>query len=297
MSNQNLNLIEKGYIPLDKSWIIRMGVLDLVNGYTYNPFDYCEDILGRPYEELSDDLQAMFCVSVQWQLNLPFIVRESATLYRFLKFASWKLGWNRKIIIRGTLKHRNICNNPEIIDWPLEQLLTLDNGTSQWASASVLLGNEEIIPNPPYKLQLTYDAVKYWRIARSHGRRWEPIYDKTILRQALAYLQWIRDGHMDFEPLQAEDYCFARAFGIITQEEGERKWPSLKGHESNRIVDMEEALQQKVITSKDHRIVQAVAMLKRQEVDFMYPNCVRKSWPQFWKFMRIIPILILKEKK
>jgi len=39
--------------------------------------------------------------------------------------------------------------------------------------------------------------------------------------------------------MQPEDYCFARVFGYITKTKGENKWPSLKGHESNRISEME----------------------------------------------------------
>jgi len=276
------NLIEGGYIPLDKSWMIRIGVLDLINGY-----NDCENFLKRHYEDLSDDLKALYRVSIQWRLNLPLGVGESGTLYRFLKFASWKLRQHRDFIIKGTLESREICNKSEIVDWPLEQLLTLDNGTSQWASASVIMGNEERIPNPPYKLQLTYDAVKHWRAARINGKKWKPRYDKTILAQASAYLQWIRDGYMNFIPVQVEDYCFARAFGVITQEEGEKRWPSLKGHESDRIVEMENALQQKEVTSKDHRVVQAIAMLKGEETAFMYPGCVNKSWPQFWRFLKL----------
>lgn len=285
-------LIEKGYIPLDKSWMIRMGVLDLIEEN-----NDCMSFLGQRLEDLSDDLWALYHASIQWRLHYPLNVGESATLYRFLKFASWKLGQNRIVITKGTLNNRDICDNPEIVDWTLEQLLTLDNGTSQWASASVLMGNEQIISNPPYKLQLTYDAVKHWKEAQSNKSKWKPRYDETILRQASAYLQWIRDGCMNFRPIHAEDYCFARAFGIITQEEGDKKWSSLKGHESNRIAEMEEALHQKIVTSKDHRVVQAIAMLKRQEVKYMYPNCVRKSWPQFWKFMRAMPMLILEETK
>jgi len=274
------------YIPLDKSWMIRMGVLDLVGGY-----DGCVGFLVRHLDDLSDDLQAMCLASLQWRLNLPLYVGESATIYRFLKFASWKLGQDREFVIRDTLKNRDICDDPEIVDWSLERLLTLDNGTSQWASASVLMGNEERIPNPPYKLQLTYDAVKHWKTARSNKRRWEPRYDKTILKQALAYLQWLRDGHIKFVPMQAEDYCFARAFGIITQEEGEKRWPSLRGHESNRYIEMEDALHQKEVTSKDHRVVQAVAMLKGGDATFMYPGCVNKSWPQFWRFLKDSPYI------
>ena len=236
------NLIDKGYIPLDKSWMIRMGVLDLTNGY-----DDCTKFLEQQYRELSDDLRSLYHASIRWNSNEPIDVGESGTLYRFLKFASWKLGKQKEFVLRGTLKNRKTCDNPSIVDWPLEELLTLDNRTSQWASASVLVGNPERMPNPPYKLQVTYDAVEHWKNARRKNEIWEPRHDETILAQALSYLQWSREGKIDFTPQQAEDYCFARAFGLMSAQEGEMRWPSLRGHESDRIVEMEEALKQRLL--------------------------------------------------
>ncbi|MBS3141136.1 hypothetical protein J4405_03255 [Candidatus Woesearchaeota archaeon] len=274
------DLIKKDYIPLDKSWMIRIGVLDLINNYSD-----CINFLQQHYEKLSDDLKSLYHASIQWKENTPIDVGESGTLYRFLRFASWKLGLDKRFILQGTLKDRKICNNPEITNWSLEQLLELDNGTSQWASASVLLGNSQRIINPPYKLQTTYEAIEHWTKARKQGKLWEPRYDETILAQALAYLNYIKTGKIEFTPEQAEDYCFARAFGLINKE-AEKRWPSLRGHESDRINEMELALHQKEITSRDHRVIQAVAMLKRNSIKIEYPECVNKSWPQFWRFLK-----------
>ncbi|VVB78961.1 Uncharacterised protein [uncultured archaeon] len=272
-------LIENGYIPYDKSWIIRMGFLDLIYGY-----NDCIDFLKENYESLSDDLKSLHDVSIQWRSNLSLDVGESGTLYRFFKFASWKLKEEREFILRGTLKDRSICDNPEIVNFSLEKLLSLDNNTSQFASASVLMGNSERIINPPYKLQLTYDAIDHWKNSRLLGKKWEVRYDNTIFSQALAYLGFLKTGKIDFVPEQAEDYCFARAFGIMTQFEGEKKWPSLIGHESNRILEMEKCLLQNEVSSKDHRVVQSIA-LRNKDANFLYPNCVNKSWPQFWAFL------------
>jgi hypothetical protein len=277
------NLVLEIYIPLDKSWIIRMGILDLVNGY-----DTCINFL-RKEQCLNEDLGSLLCASEKWGLEKEITVGESGTLYRFLKYASWKLGADKKFILEGTLRNRSICDDSSIINWPLEKLLTLDNGTSQWASASVLLGNDERIENPPYKLQVTFDAVQHWEQARKAGKTWVPRYDETIKTQASAYLNWLRTGRMNFEPQQAEDYCFARAFGLMTSEEGEAKWPSLRGHESDRIAEMEIALQQSEVTSKDHRVVQAIAMRRNSAYGFINPDCVRKSWPKFWEFLKDSP--------
>jgi len=136
-------LIKEGFIPLDKSWIIRMGILDLINGYN-DTINYLE----KHSKDLGDDLKALLKVPKQGNSNKPLEEGESGTLYRFLKFASWKLKKDKKFILEGTLKNRKICDNSKIINYLTNELLKIDNGTSQWASASVLLGNLERISNP-----------------------------------------------------------------------------------------------------------------------------------------------------
>lgn len=266
--------------------MIRVGVLDIVNGY-----DDITEFLGKQ-KDLSDDLQALYRAAKDWDSDKPLDVGESATLYRFLKFASWKLGKRKEFILVGTLKEREIFNNPEIIKWTLEKLLALDSGTSQWASASVLLGNEERIGNQPYKLQLTYAAVDHWKERRSSGLCWLPRKDETIYRQAISYIELLKHKKTNFIPMHSEDYCFARVFSLITPEEAKQKWPSLQGHESNRINHMEEVIKaadkKEIITSKDHRAVQAVVMRQKSRHEPLYihdRNAVNKTWPKFWDFI------------
>lgn len=197
-------LIKGGYIPLDKSWIIRMGVLDLLNNYN----DIFEFLKVRQ-NELSDDLQALHRALKSWKAGEQNIdVGESATLYRFLKFTSWVLGENKRFILRGTLQKR-----------------------------------------------------------------------KT-----------------SFVPQQPEDYCFARTFGLITKEQGKSLWPSLQGHESDRIEEMEWVIETVnaggMIESQDHRTVQAGCMLQKfrgMGISAKYPWCVNKSWPRFWDFLSDTP--------
>jgi len=274
------------YIPLDKSWMMRVGVLDIINNY-----DDITIFLGKQ-RVLSEDSQALYRCANAWKSDEPLDVGESATLCRFLKFASWKLNEDKKFILRGTLNDRIICDNPEIINWPLEKLLKLDSGTSQWASASVLLGNEDGVKNPPYKLQLTYEAVYHWKERRSSGLCWLPRNDETIAAQAIAYIELLKNGKTDFIPKHSEDYCFARAFDLITPEEAKQKWPSLQSHESNRIEHMEEVIkladEKEIIDSKDHRAIQAIFMRQKSRHEPVYiknRNAVNKSWPQFWDFL------------
>jgi len=265
-----------------------MGILDLINGYS----DIA--LFLEKQKDLNDDLMALKKVCDNWEKNTTIDVGESGTLYRFLQFASWKLGLNKEFITHGTLKKRDTTDNSDIINYSLTDLLELDNQTSQWASASILLGNKERISNPPYKLGLTYEAVAHWKQPRTKGKSWQPRYDDTILNQALTFLRLLKKESVTFVPEQAEDYCFARAFNFINAKQGELLWPSLKGHESNRIVEMEEMLthyrNKKQITSRDHRVVQAIAMkgvAENIKVNFKYPESVNKTWPQFWDFLSI----------
>ena len=208
-----------------------------------------------------------------------------------MRFAAWKFGLDVKFVKEGTLKTRKICDDREIVDWPLERLLTLDNGTSQWGSASILMGNKERLKDADCFLKITYDVVDHWNSAREKGETWEPRYDSRIERQAVAYLNYLRTGEMDFVPEHSEDYCFARGFDLITKEEGEERWPSLREHESDRIEEMEKSLGQKKVTSKDHRIVQINSLLRGSMDDMMYPEAVNKSWPQCPTFLKDSPIL------
>jgi hypothetical protein len=274
------------YIPLDKSWIIRMGFLDIINSYT--------DIIGflDSQRDLGDDLLALKRLVNSWHSDAAINVGESGTIFRFLQFYLWKNKIDREIIKQGTLKEREMCDNPEIAGWPLKKLLTLDNGTSQWASASVLAGNSERIENPPFKLKLTFDAVEHWNLQIKLGKCWLPRYDETIKAQAKAFLSFLKTGKMDFKAKQPEDYCFARIFEIISPQEGECSFPSLKSHESNRIQEVEKALKQlddnQQVSSKDHRIVQAIVMrqiAQGMSIKVENPDCVSKSWPLFWDFM------------
>ena len=279
----------KRYIPLEKSWIIRMGMLDIASEY--------EDIneVLKTQKFLNNDIIALQRVCDSWYGDGPINVGESGTLYRFVRYMLWMRGSDREIIREGSLATRPMADDPEIINMSLEELLQLDNQTSQWASAAVLAGNiHGTIDNMPYHLKMTFEALDHWGDRRVHGLCWEPRIDQTILRQATAFInrKW---NKVDFTPIQPEDYCFARAFNIVTAEEGAERWPSLQGHESNRIIKMESAMlrakRNAQISVNDHRVVQAIVMSQianNREYDIKYKDCVAKSWPLFWKFIESV---------
>jgi hypothetical protein len=285
--------VPKEFIPLDKSWTIRIGVLDLVNGSGNTQRLLEKERVNGP---LSTDLSALLRATKEWQSGERKIpVGESATLYRFLRFYCWKHGFDREFVLEGTLKERKITHDIWIPFMPLQELLKLDSGTSQWASASVLFGNRERVENPSPKLKLTYEAAGHWREMMVTRTPIEPRYDDTIRRQAEAFLEFLYTGKMNFELYHSEDYCFGRAFRLIDRHSAEIRWPSLAGHESNRFESMEKAYVQMLrgqgITSDDHRVVQAVAMAGKTlglTPKFHRPHSVDKSWPQFWNFISAV---------
>ncbi len=279
-------------IPLDKSWLIRMGILDLTRGYP-DIIKFLED-----QKDLGSDLNALKKICYSW--NKPdeaFDVGESGTIYRFIRFYSWKNNIDREIKVSDTLikriKRGAISNDPKIVNYAPKDLLKLDSQTSQWATMSYLLGNRIKVENAPFKLKLTYEAVDHWENARTMGVLWEARKDQTILNQAKAFLGYLKTGKVDFAHEQAEDYCFGRAFEVLTEDQAKRLYPSLEGHETSRFEEMERAIKQadqdQRVSSPDHRVVQAIAMkyFDRgiQKESFAYPNCVNKSWPLFWEFM------------
>lgn len=284
------------FIPIDKSRAIRYGVLDMLAGG-----HLVRSVLSGNYCDLSDDLKVLLLASYQWEADAPYInVGESATLLRCLKFACWKLRRRTGFVADGSLQKREVCDNSEIIRLPISELLKLDHGTTQWATAAALAGSgmKERIPDPPPKLAFTYEIIDRWvqaGIVPGDLMR----KDDTIMRQATVYLNYLGTGKVEFKPLHSEDYCFARALGVIrlagdgvstiSISEASKRWPSLQGHESDRIKEMEDALNEiadsKPVSSKDHRVVQAVVMRTGGAAKVLYPQCVTKSWPRFWEFI------------
>jgi hypothetical protein len=191
-----------------------------------------------------------------------------------------------------TLAGRNKKFDPTDLNLSQAELIERYN-TSQFASARALNGDRERLDDPPFKLQTTYEAIDHWQAQREQRQMWVPHYDPTINRQVGAYLAMLGGPAPDFEPQQSEDFCFAYAFGYTSLAEAAKRWPELAGHESNRPEEMpammKAAQRGEIITSRDHRVVQAIAMwatvVLDKEVKFDHPQAVNKSWPQFWKLM------------
>ncbi len=278
-------LTAAGLIPLDKSWMIRMGILDILSGNAQRTIDF---LSKQPH--LGGDLKALIRAAKVWDTDEPVDVGEAGTLLRILTFASWKFDLNKKFIIRGTLLDREIEDDPDMVNWSLERLHALK--TSQWTTAAILLGNTTKLQNPRFKVQVSYDATAHWTECMGFGKHWKPRYDETILKQALHFIKLLQGRKNDFVAEQAEDFCFAYVFGLITAEEGDRLWPALRDHESNRILEMPRVIEAiksaQHIDSNDHRVVQAGVMYSEvygKLVTVANTACVSKSWPRFWDFI------------
>jgi len=280
------DLNKKGFIPLSKYWTLRLGFLDIINGQ--NKFLPLVD----HRQDFGDDIKAMIQISKEWKRKDEHNVGEAGTLFRFLQFASWKFGLNKKFLKEKTLPKREICEDPEIVNWPISELVKLDHQTSQWASAAILCGCEDDLSVKNFFLDLTREALEHYNSKKGTKEFCELRYDQTLSSQAETFLNLLKGKESNFKIVQPDDYCFARALGLTNKEEGGFKWPELKGHESNRLEEMEIMLDKfekgEEIDSKDHRVVQAIAMLsilKSKKAKFSHPECVSKSWPQFWNFL------------
>lgn len=278
-------------LPLDKTWTRVMIALDSKHG-----FNDTTEILAPFQHQLPVDTTDYLRAQADYRDQKPIRIGEGGANYRDQRYRSLLEGTPREFVKTGSLLIRAVYEQPDMITLALDYLLLLDNKTTQFASARMIWDEEAVFPPETiaahFKLQVVADAITHWYTQRELGLPWQPRLDSNIVRQAEAYQYTLRTGTVDpnFYVEQAEDYCFARAYGLMTAEEAHARWPALKSHESNRIESMERAIKQmeagEIIDVNDHRVVQAMAMrfgLGRNR--FKYPDCVSKSWPQFWAFI------------
>ena len=300
------------YTPPDTGWAIRMGYMDVTQGLSpQNVINYF-NTREKTNNDLSDDEKAARTAFSVWNSDGPIDVGESGTLFRLVQFYFWKMGINRKIITHGTLTKRveEMDATSDIIHLPLAERGKFEGGTSQWISASILMNNREILPEVSFYVQKSYDARDYRINQEKLGL---PIDynrpDPTIKTQIEEYIKVLKFRFDYAQPDRLGDcdlYCFLRAFDRITADIGRSIWPQVQKHESNRIEKMESSLLQlhrgEIITSNDHRVVEAIAMLIQSlnpkisiaelRSKFLNPDCVAKKWPRFWEFMEKIRALL-----
>lgn len=255
---------------------------------------------------LSQDHHSMRSAAHTYRSGLPIDTGESGTVYRKMKMLCWSRREDRVFVQRDTALKRSFTDDPHIFHLAYNQLLQLDGGTSQYASAAFLLRPYQPLMYPEdgalqrdlttnelhYKFKVAIDAKLHWLLARSSGKSWQSRQDPTIIAQATAIERWAHNGYrgpLNFKPEQAEDTLLAMAFGILTPDLVARLYPQVANHESNRLIALEEALAEYLcgqkISTGDHRVVTALALrYGLSEQAFTNPRSVEKAWPLFWRF-------------
>lgn len=277
-------------LAFEKSWYVRLGLLDLIAER-----DTTARSLNAYAGPLSNDLTVV-------RDTMPLIlggekhidVGEGGTWARFLQFASAKYGWGLVLEKSGSLSGRPDEFTPDSLTAPLAHLGRMNRQSSQIASAAVLSGSKEPIPqNASYHLRMSYEAKDFWNQNQDMDV-WPEQRDRTFRRQAIAWIGWLATGRMEFSPIQPEDYVFARVFGIMTPRDAQSLgWYSLAGHESNRFDDLEEAIADayagNVVSINDHRPNIALRWKFGPDLRLARLESISKSWPhsQFNQFTNL----------
>ncbi len=153
------------FVPLDKCWTLRLGVLDMLNGKSDQ---IAHEIASwanlRGQKSISKDIRALLACARNWtDQSMPVQVADCRTLYCYLKYASWKADDQRMFMLSDPLLFRSPNADPKVLTWKQQKLLTLEGGSSQWASAAILSGSEARLLRPPPPLKLTYHAQIVWK--------------------------------------------------------------------------------------------------------------------------------------
>lgn len=281
------------YVPVSKSVAIRAIMLDLATDRRDVPS--VTDVIGN-IADLPDDVIAAVKLSEDLKAGRNVVsVGESGTLYRFLIYWARK---NKRLIeftTSGTLRNREITIPDNLLDLSYDELLALDNGTSQWASAAMICGKQyelTLIGKSPF-LAITLNTMLAYKRAMPYERGPYSILtpDMTFVRQFDHYERVMNNPGLKFVPVSSEDFCYAVAMGADVEELLER-FPSVIHHESNRYEAMKllavaGPVPNSIHNSKDHRVIMAAAMKYGVGPNlFTYPQCVSKSCPRFWEFMK-----------
>lgn len=231
----------KRLVPqINKSSGIRWVVKDalspentVVNTFLHTPENY-------PFGE---DMEAAFRVSRQLKTGEPLEPGDSRTLLIMSRMLLYTKRIDRKIILTPMQERRNVEDDPAIADLPLMEMLKLSGGTTQWASAAILLQErhpdeiQKILQALPEEqrtmIRLTIDIKRRWLCYRALGRPFvitEQEKEQTLLRQASHYVTRLVTGaNLPFKPLHSEDAIYAVMSGNMTLEEAAELFPMLPG--------------------------------------------------------------------
>ncbi len=290
------------FLPINKSGAIRLLLLGQRDRTPAVIRAFNERYVWR---DLPDDVQRMHLACSRWHTAQTVCVGESATVLRFLWWHMNDTGIHKGLERAGTLVSRRVTLKPEMLGWPLEQLIDpahVPERTSQLASAAILHHPDRHprLKGVRFHIDATYEALDDWNGGYTDPAKVPAVgIDPTIKRQAETFLAMLRGEASSYEPQQVEDFPFSFLVrGTPTIAEAAERWPNLADHESNRLKAVTNACEEwrvsRTISSYDHRIVQATAMYamiqgyspQRLKESVEHPEVVAKSWPQFWRFLQ-----------
>ena len=246
-----------------------------------------------PYDEMSDDVRACKDALKAWKSGESHIPVRN---FRSLAVATdmlIKQGWDknkRELLMGKELRNR----------------VLYDENSSQKVSAIILTMNDNVMEDRILKRDsidklipqiqnaiVVKNIYKDMRVVQS-----TTIYkeDETISRHFNYYIAKLCGKDVKLEIKSAEDIPLAYMMNEIELSEAEKRFPSLRNHETDRIRELEYQKRRLYIKpsiySTDHRVVMACAMANNlQEGDFKkigYDYSVNKSFPKFWEMLEEI---------
>jgi hypothetical protein len=227
-----------------------------------------------------EDIEA--AIRVGRQLQDPEAVLQpgdSRTLLIYTRVHLYLRGiFDREIELSPMQAARNVEDDPEILGMSLLDSLGLSGGTTQWASALILLQGrddweiKDLLANIPQEQH--YMILKSVRIRkellqniRQHRAFALTAADReqTITDEARhLYTRIVTGRNPLIVPTHSEQAALAVMNGSITLKEAERTFPMLGRHETNRITEIARVMDQEVIDTPDHRMFFAAVNTRDQ---------------------------------
>lgn len=266
-------------LPLDKSWIKCITVLEMQEGYGSD--GAVRNFLNSyPDNEMSDDVKA--CRDV---LNA---LHNKSNVFPVRNF--------RSLAVALTCL-KSIDRNNILLGSQLRRRKLIDENSSQLKSAKMLTGKKEQVladyPNihdMPYHVYMAYEAETFRYDKTTIYRE-----DRTLTKQFAYFINKLQDKDTKLEVNSAEDVPLAYMFGEIELSEIKSTYPQMVNHESNRIDELNAVTRtpgaSQIMYTDDHRIVMACEMfgiVNDSQYKFMHPECVNKSFPNFFKYIKEI---------
>lgn len=277
-------------IPYDKYWILQMGILDMINDKD-SIFIFLEN-----NQNITEELKNFKITYLDWTFNKNIVyVGYSNYIYYVLIYIIYKKNLNIELFTDDNIKKINDNEIKKILDFSQNNLIDLgekDIYYIYFASALILLGDEERLDSPPLFIKKTYKIVDEWNKSYNMDENWDLKYDPIIEHQFNYLKKYNSNNHISFIPKYSEDFFY---YSILRDNLKIKKnsYNCFNKIKQNLLLlkEIKDTLYQyktdKTILSKNDRIIQAIvikSILEKKNIKVKYPNCVQKSWNNFWNY-------------